>query len=85
MADQFPTSWPAARAAFEGIEEVLSSDGPKESVVRAIVGPTVPQRFTAERPVKTAYTDGETLSCAPVNSMKIRGSVGELTKYNRLH
>lgn len=76
MAVQFPTDWPAARAAFEGIEEVLSSDGPKESVVRAIVGPMVPQRFTAERPVKTAYTDGETLLGTLVNSTKIRGPVG---------
>jgi hypothetical protein len=74
MAVQFPTDWLAARAAFEGIEEVLSSDGPKESVVRAIVGPTFPQRFTAERPVKTAYTDGETLLCTLVNSTKIKGS-----------
>ena len=72
MADQLPPDWPATRAAFEGIEEVLSSDGPKESVVRAIVGPTGPQRFAAERPVKTAYTDGETLSCTSVNSTKMK-------------
>jgi hypothetical protein len=76
MAVQFPTAWPAAIAESEGIEEVLSSDGPKESVVRAIVGPTAPQRFTAERPVKTAYTDGETLLCTPVNSSKTRGVRG---------
>ncbi len=85
MAVQFPAGWPAARAAFEGIEEVLSSDGPKESVVRAMVEPTVPQRFTAERPVKTAYTDGETLLCTLVSWAMIGGSAGELTTYSWLH